>query len=165
MSDSMYAPGAPGTTGNMSVNKLGAGYVRESGLASEAILSGRVVVGAAGGGLALPRSAGDVANKLKGIALIPDDLFSSGANPFASWQYNATGVVSVLRSGAVWVFVESPVAEFGAVYVRFAVGPNGSNFGAIRGDSDGGTCAALPLKRAQFGYNGTSKALVRLALP
>jgi hypothetical protein len=62
--DAIYAPGALGTTGN-NFTDPGAGYVRETGIASEPILSGRVVVAASGGGLALPRGAGDVANKLR----------------------------------------------------------------------------------------------------
>lgn len=161
--DQSFAPGALGTTGN-NFTDPGAGYVRDSGIASEIILSGRVVVGAAGGGLALPRSSNDVA-KARGVALIPIDLFNSGANPFNSWSYAATDPVLYLRSGCVWVFVENPVLEFGTVWVRFTAGPNGTNLGAIRGDSDGGTCAALPIKRAQFANAATSRALVRLNLP
>lgn len=109
---------------------------------------------------ALPETAADVTSRARGFVIDPATF-----DPHAV----STGTVvetgdpaSLLRRGRVWVPVESSVSQDGAVFARFTPGPGGSDRGAVRGDADGGTCAAVP--RANFEIGGSRSALVSINL-
>jgi hypothetical protein len=138
-------------------------YVRSSALCSAPIKAGLFVVRRstdADGDLSLPGSAADITNRPRGIVIVPSDFEQ---RRLGIWQYDAFDPVNYLSNGKVWVSVESPVAEFGAVFARFAAGPGGSDLGALRGDADSNTCALVA--KAQFRTHAQRYALVALNLP
>lgn len=107
----------------------------------------------------LPTSANDVTLHSRGLVLNVNDPVL-GAPVLVG--YDTGTPATLLRRGYAWVPVEAPVLEFGAVYARFAVGAGGSQLGALRGDSDGGTAALVT--RAQFISDGRRCALLSLNL-
>lgn len=134
------------------------GYRRESKLSTAPMLSGLFAARRAGDGdMSLPATAEDVTARGLGIVIAPREWHL--LTPF---QYDAQDAVTYMRSGKVWVNVEAPVQEFDPVFSRFMPGPGGSQLGALRGDSDGGTCAKV--NRAQFATDSSRHALVRIDL-
>jgi hypothetical protein len=106
-----------------------------------------------------PSSAADVTLRPRGFVLQVADPHLGGPVVLG---YDQGSPVTLVRRGRVWVPVEAAVTQDGAVFCRFTAGPGGSVLGAIRGNADGGTCAAIP--RANFEIGGSKNALVSINL-
>lgn len=136
-------------------------YSRTTKIATMALAFGSFAVRrAADGGeqASLPSSSADVTARPGGFVINANEFGQLGGGG----QYEINDPVTLLRRGQIWVPVESSVSELGAVFCRFAAGAGGSALGAIRGDADGGTCAAIP--RARFESDGRKNALVSINL-
>jgi hypothetical protein len=106
-----------------------------------------------------PITPDDVTARPRGfVAQIADPIL---AGPVVV-GYDQGSPATLLRRGRLWVPLESPVSQDGAVFVRVAAGPGGSVLGHIRGDADGGTAVACP--RAKFETDGSKSALVSVNL-
>jgi hypothetical protein len=90
----------------------------------------------------LPRLTTDISAGFLGIACMDTSM-----EPNASGWANQS-VMTILRSGHIWVKVEKAVAEFAPLYCRFASGSGGSTLGIFRDDADTSTAAAVTGLRA-----------------
>ena len=142
--------------------RLPKGYDFSTKLAAVPLLFGTFAVRRVSDGPELaapPSSAADITARPRGFVLQVADPVLGGPVVLG---YDTGSPVTLVRRGRVWVPVEAPVSQDGAVYARFAAGPGGLVLGAIRGNSDGGTCAAIP--RANFEIGGSKNALVSINL-
>jgi hypothetical protein len=121
----------------------------------------------------LPTSAAEVQGALAGFA-VEDRTLAYNSAGYA----NGDGL-AVVYEGVIDALSEEAVTQGDPVYVRFAANGGNTQLGAVRNDSDGGTCALRPgavfietttaagfarLHQAAFGSGGSVYALTaRLA--
>jgi hypothetical protein len=107
----------------------------------------------------LPSSAADVTLRPRGFVVQVVDAHLGGPVVLG---YDQGSPVTLLRRGKAWMPVEAPVTQDGAVFARFAVGPGGSQLGALRGNDDSGTAAMVP--RCSWETDGARNALLSVNL-
>lgn len=102
----------------------------------------------------LPRVAADVT----GLGFDGVTMADFAKSDF-SQKYHRNSMLSVLRSGYIFVVVEEAVVKGDQPYVRYAAGAGGTQLGAFRKSADTSSAAALPKARYE-----TTAALGALAI-
>lgn len=86
----------------------------------------------------LPDNSGEVTGQF-GVALKDASKPAPGVYTTTVGGYKAGDVVSVMKTGRVWISSETALANGAAPFVRFAAGAGGSQQGAWRNDADTAT--------------------------
>lgn len=107
----------------------------------------------------LPTTSGEVTATGEGFAV---------RDPFKEQDASGVGLyangdeIGVMRSGFIWVQVEAAVTEEGQVFARFAANGGNTQLGAIRGDADTASAAAVPNARFVSSTSGPGLAIVEV---
>lgn len=80
-------------------------------------------------------------------------------------QYTAGSVLGIMRQGRIWVIPEDNVAIGGSVYIRHTASVNGTQFGAVRSDTDSATAAQLTQATFATTATGGNPAVVVINQP
>jgi hypothetical protein len=103
----------------------------------------------------LPDNSGEVTGQL-GVAVKDASKPGPGVYTPTIGGYKAGDVVSVMKSGRIWVATETALANGAAPFVRFAAGAGGSQQGAWRNGAD--TASAVQPTTGVHVYRGVAAA-------